>query len=128
MRESVAAAVGDIDVLVNNVARVGDDEYERDGLAKTVEVNLNAVADQWAYDGIGVNAVAPGFVETAMTDWTRSDGKSHAALPKTVPQRRFGKPQEVAIAVRSCRCTAMPRRWPIAMLVSMGSEAQERRP
>jgi 3-oxoacyl-[acyl-carrier protein] reductase len=58
-----------------------------------------ALADQWAHDGVRVNVVAPGFVETRMTEWAREDDAAHSALLKTVPARRFGRPEEIAPAV-----------------------------
>ncbi len=47
--------------------------------------------------GITVNAVAPGFTESDMTD-SLSDAVKEAAL-KAVSLRRFGKPEEIADAV-----------------------------
>jgi len=55
-----------------------------------------ALADQWAYDGVRVNLVAPGFVETRMTDYTRADAASHKALLRAIPARRFGQPDDIA--------------------------------
>jgi acetoacetyl-CoA reductase/3-oxoacyl-[acyl-carrier protein] reductase len=56
-----------------------------------------AIATEFARDGIRVNAVAPGFVDTAMT----------AALPEEIRQkavdgalmRRLGRPEEIACAI-----------------------------
>jgi 3-oxoacyl-[acyl-carrier protein] reductase len=47
--------------------------------------------------GITVNAIAPGYIETKMTE-NLSDGVKEAFLAQ-VPCRRFGKPEEVAHAV-----------------------------
>ena len=41
-----------------------------------------------------VNAIAPGFIETEMTDALSSETKQ--AILKTIPAGRFGKPQDVA--------------------------------
>lgn len=46
---------------------------------------------------ITVNAVAPGFIETPMTDVL--DEKYKEEILKQIPLRRFGKPEEVAGAV-----------------------------
>lgn len=54
-------------------------------------------APQWAADGIRLNAVAPGLIETPFTAETRSDpvlGKFIDAFP--IPLGRGGKPKEVA--------------------------------
>jgi 3-oxoacyl-[acyl-carrier protein] reductase len=47
--------------------------------------------------GITVNAVAPGFVPTALTDVLTAEQKENAI--KMTPLGRFGKPEEVAYAV-----------------------------
>jgi 3-oxoacyl-[acyl-carrier protein] reductase len=57
------------------------------GLTKTVAVEV-------ARRGVTVNAVAPGFVETALTDGV-GDG-----LASAIPARRAGTPEEVAACVR----------------------------
>jgi 3-oxoacyl-[acyl-carrier protein] reductase len=48
--------------------------------------------------GITVNAVAPGFITTAMTAALGDDAL--AAVSAGVPLRRLGSPEEVAAAVR----------------------------
>lgn len=55
-----------------------------------------ALADKWAPDGIRVNMVAPGFIETRMTSNMRVDSAFESRLLKAVPMRRWGKPSEVA--------------------------------
>jgi 3-oxoacyl-[acyl-carrier protein] reductase len=50
-----------------------------------------ALAQEVARKGVTVNAVAPGFIKTDMTE-----GLDEAALKKTIPANRFGAPEEVA--------------------------------
>ena len=50
-----------------------------------------ALAQEVALRNITVNAVAPGFIKTDMTE-----GLDEAALKKTIPANRFGTPEEVA--------------------------------
>lgn len=50
-----------------------------------------ALAQEVARRGITVNAVAPGYIKTDMTE-----GLDEAALKKTIPANRFGTPEEVA--------------------------------
>ena len=52
------------------------------------------MAKELAPRGIRVNAVAPGFIKTDMTD-----GLEEAELKKTVPMNRFGSAEEVAALV-----------------------------
>lgn len=53
-----------------------------------------ALAQEVARRGITVNAIAPGFIKTDMTE-----GLDEAALKKTIPANRFGIPEEVAALV-----------------------------
>ena len=53
-----------------------------------------ALAQEVAPKNVTVNAVAPGFIRTDMTD-----GLDEASLKKTVPARRFGTPEEVAALI-----------------------------
>ncbi len=53
-----------------------------------------ALAQEVARRGITVNAVAPGFIKTDMTE-----GLDETALRKQIPAQRFGTPEEVAHAV-----------------------------
>ena len=50
-----------------------------------------ALAQEVARKGVTVNAVAPGFIKTDMTE-----GLDEAALKKMIPANRFGTPEEVA--------------------------------
>ena len=53
-----------------------------------------ALAQEVAKKKVTVNAVAPGFIETDMTE-----GLDEAALKKDIPAARFGRPEEVAALV-----------------------------
>ena len=53
-----------------------------------------ALAQEVARRGITVNAIAPGFIRTDMTQ-----GLDEAELKKQIPMGRFGTPEEVAEAV-----------------------------
>jgi 3-oxoacyl-[acyl-carrier protein] reductase len=56
-----------------------------------------AMAKELASRGITVNAVAPGFVETEMTDGLSQKAKD--AMLESIPAGRSGTPEEVAAAV-----------------------------
>ena len=56
-----------------------------------------ALAQEVAPRGITVNAVAPGFVATAMTDKLSEQQKTK--LTEAIPLGRIGKPEDVAAAV-----------------------------
>ena len=53
------------------------------------------VAKELANRGVTVNAVAPGFIETDMTEDLKSDD-----IVKSIPLGRYGKPEEVAGTIR----------------------------
>jgi len=55
------------------------------------------VAREYASRGITVNAVAPGFIETAMTDVLNEKIKEE--IKKLIPIGRFGKVEDIANAV-----------------------------
>ncbi len=61
-------------------------------LTQTLAVDLGA-------DGVRVNAVAPGVIETPMTAATRSDPARLAMFLKRMPAGRIGQADEVAAAV-----------------------------
>lgn len=56
-----------------------------------------SIAQEVASRGITVNAVAPGFIATPMTDALNDDQK--AAINTQIPAARMGTPEEIAAAV-----------------------------
>lgn len=56
-----------------------------------------AVAKELGSRGINVNAVAPGFIQTAMTDEMPEDAKK--GIEDRIPLRRLGTPEDVAEVV-----------------------------
>ena len=63
-----------------------------DALTRTLAV-------EWAPHRVRVNAVAPGYIETQMTEGLRNSERHAASLLSRIPMGRFGKPDEIADAV-----------------------------
>ena len=59
-----------------------------------------ALAGQWAEDGVRVNAIAPGWIETEMTQGLRDDPERTAGIMARTPMKRWGKPEEVGALVQ----------------------------
>ncbi len=55
-----------------------------------------SLAIAWAADGVRVNAVAPGWIETELTRPLREDPERSRAILERTPMRRWGTPEEVA--------------------------------
>ena len=49
--------------------------------------------------GIRVNAVCPGLIDTPMADWIRHDASAMADFDASLPAGRIGTPEEVADVV-----------------------------
>ncbi|MBR0896451.1 glucose 1-dehydrogenase [Bradyrhizobium tropiciagri] len=60
-----------------------------------VKLLTQALARELAADGIRVNAIAPGVIETAMTEATRSDPTRLAGFLGRTPLGRVGQPEEL---------------------------------
>ncbi|GAB5470317.1 MAG: SDR family oxidoreductase [Rhodospirillales bacterium] len=54
-----------------------------------------SLAGRWADEGIRVNAVAPGWIETEMTQDLRAESERDAAILSRTPLGRWGQPREV---------------------------------
>jgi NAD(P)-dependent dehydrogenase (short-subunit alcohol dehydrogenase family) len=68
--------------------------------AKGAVVNLTrALACEWAPHGVRVNAVAPTFARTRLTEPLLADEAMAARLMQHTPMGRFALPEEVAAAV-----------------------------
>ena len=57
-----------------------------------------SLATAWAPNGIRVNALVPGWIETAFTKAIRNDPESNKDILKRTPMGRWGRPEEVAAA------------------------------
>jgi 2-deoxy-D-gluconate 3-dehydrogenase len=58
-----------------------------------------ALANEWAGQGIGVNAIAPGYMATDNTAALRADERRSAAILERIPAGRWGTPHDLQGAV-----------------------------
>lgn len=56
------------------------------------------LANEWAAQGINVNAIAPGYIETNNTQALRADADRSAAILDRIPAGRWGQPEDIAQA------------------------------
>ncbi len=55
-----------------------------------------SLAVAWAAEGIRVNAIAPGWIATPLTQTLQDDPARSAGLIERTPMKRWGKPEELA--------------------------------
>lgn len=55
-----------------------------------------ALANEWAAQGINVNAIAPGYISTDNTEALRNDPVRYPAILERIPAGRWGEPEDLA--------------------------------
>ncbi len=84
--------------IASVVGQMGNPGQANYAASKAGVIGLTkAVAKEFAARNINVNAVAPGFIQTAMTD--KLPEKAKEALMSVIPLGRLGQPEDVARAV-----------------------------
>ena len=98
LRGMMKARWGRIVNISSVVGATGNPGQGNYAAAKAGMVGMSkSLAYEVASRGITVNAIAPGFIETAMTDKLTDDQKS--AILTQIPSGRMGTPEEIAAAV-----------------------------
>jgi 2-dehydro-3-deoxy-D-gluconate 5-dehydrogenase len=65
--------------------------------AKSGLVGLTrALANEWAAQGVNVNAIAPGYIATDNTQALRDDPSRNTAILERIPAGRWGRPDDLA--------------------------------
>ncbi len=96
-RETLSAAQGSI-IIISSVsgtqANIGNPAY---AASKAGAINLTKTLGQaYARDGIRVNGVAPGLVDTKLTKVTTEHPDRLKGALRAIPLRRTGEPEEIA--------------------------------
>ncbi len=81
---SIASLIPEVGTLAYSVSKAG------------VWMLTKMAAMQLASEGIRVNAIGPGFIETNMTSLLNALPDAHSKILEQVPMRRFGQPREIA--------------------------------
>jgi len=93
----LAAARGALIIVSSTAAyhsTMGNPAYNA---SKTGAVGLTrTLGEAWAEDGIRVNGIAPGLVDTKMTKVTTDNPKRLEGALSRIPLRRLGTPQDMA--------------------------------
>ncbi len=95
----IASGHGSIVNVASVTALRGSPMMAHYGAAKAALVSLTqSLAIETAPQGIRANALVPGWIQTDLTDFLRSDAAVEASVLDRVPMRRWGRPEEVAEA------------------------------
>jgi 3-oxoacyl-[acyl-carrier protein] reductase len=98
LRGMLRRRAGRIISIASIVGATGNAGQANYAAAKAGLVGMSkAIAQEVASRGITVNVVAPGFVQTAMTDALAEEQRTRLAA--SIPLGRFGRPDDVAAAV-----------------------------
>ncbi|RKN37792.1 SDR family oxidoreductase [Streptomyces hoynatensis] len=99
-RRPLAAARGCVVNIASMLSFFGGPRVPAYSASKGGIVQLTkALAVAWAADGVRVNAVAPGWIRTALTAGLRQEPGADRRIIERTPMGRWGEPAEVAGAV-----------------------------
>lgn len=95
MQKKGGGKIINISSIVGEIGNIGQSNYSasKGGIISFTK----SIAKEYARDGIIVNAIAPGFIDTEMTRKIPENIKS--SIVERIPMGRFGTPEEIADVV-----------------------------
>ena len=103
-REFLPAMISARDGCIVNIASTAGVRGGRERAAYCaskggVVLLTRSLAVDHGQDGVRVNCVCPGLIDTEMADWIRHDAEAMAQFGASLPAGRIGLPAEIAAAV-----------------------------
>jgi NAD(P)-dependent dehydrogenase (short-subunit alcohol dehydrogenase family) len=97
LHPALKAVKGRVINVASMYARFGSPRNPAYGASKAgVEQLTKSLAIAWAGDGIRVNAIAPGFIETEQSARARQDAVFAKGVEARTPMGRWGQPRDIA--------------------------------
>ena len=97
LRDRLAARPGSVVNLSSMTAFAGSQGNPAYGASKAAIVQLTkTLAVAWGGEGVRVNAIAPGYVHTQMTDRFKRNAEADRAIAAGTPLGRWGRPEDMA--------------------------------
>lgn len=97
LRGRLARRPGSIVNIASMTSYIASPRVPGYGASKAAVLQLTkTLAELYAPDGIRVNAIAPGWIETNLTEPLRAMQGPHEVIVARTPLRRWGRPQELA--------------------------------
>ncbi len=120
----IAAGAGAIVNIASTAALRGGHDRAAYCAAKGALLQLSrSLAVDHGPDGVRVNVVAPGLIDTEMADWIRHDPPALASFEAGLPAGRMGTPAEVAETVAFLVSPAAAYTTGSVLVVDGGSSA-----
>ena len=88
---------GKIVILTSTAGQRGEANYSNYAASKGAQIAFTkSLAEELGEWGINVNAVAPGWVSTEMTQEALGNAKQREAIARTIPLGKIGEPEDIA--------------------------------
>lgn len=98
MLEQGTGCIVNISSIAGTVSLYPQNQVSYNASKAAVDLLTKSLAGEWARRGVRVNAVAPTYIETAMTQRGVSEGWGQAWLDRT-PMKRMGRASEIGAVV-----------------------------